>query len=345
MRTKLIGVALAAVGLGVVLAGGTPASAAGNTITTFFNSPTDNLVIQNATIDLIKAAPKASYIRMAMYHLTMASVGDALTAAHARGVHVQMVLDTSAVTSPVVAKLTTLLGSDPAKTDFVVLYSPPGAIMHNKFVLFSSPMMVVDSTANFTSTHTWNGAIVAHGYPVYYKSYVTRFVLLAHKMAGTFTMTPDGNLKSYFFPEPKGDDAWVGILKNFAPKGARIDIAMYNFTDQDLADKLNYMAAHGTHIRIASTNLLVTLSPAIVQRHYSEASGVFVHAKELIVHGTYNGTAGSYQLWLGSTNFTHTGINHNAENTTRVSDRTTWNKFEANFNMIFDSAPTVRPAP
>lgn len=335
MRTRLTSIALAAVAILALTSGGPASAATVGGITTLFNTPTNNIVIQMATVDLINAAPKGSYVRMAMYHLTMASVGDALSTAYARGVHIQMVLDPSAGVSPVVQKLRALLGSDPARTDFAVFFAPKGAIMHNKFVLFSNPMMVVDSTANFTNTRTWNGAVIVRDHPAYYKSYTTRFSLLAHAKVGTFTTALDNDVKSYLFPQPETSDAWVGILRSVKPQGAHIDIAMFNFTDQKLADQLNSMAAHGTRIRVAYTNLVAKLSAKISKRSYSPTAQVFVHSKELILHGSYSGTGGPYQVWLGSTNFTLAGIHHNAENTTRVSGQAIWTKFDTNFGQIF----------
>ncbi|PKV83273.1 phosphatidylserine/phosphatidylglycerophosphate/cardiolipin synthase-like enzyme [Streptomyces sp. TLI_146] len=247
---SLLALALGASGL--FAAAPAPAAAAPVPLVTtgaVFNDPTGDTAAQDAVFGhiarLVDGAQKGSDIKMSMYVLGSDYLAARLTAAHQRGVNVQVVLDNESllhwagkVTYPkLVEGLKPATGSGTswvrvcAANQACLAKDPnPGdsfhGVNHNKFVLFSRTTgsgtgtvpvddVVVQTSANQTPwdrQHAFNDALTVVGNTALYTAYTGYFNDLAAAQAGTKaqvadypTEYPAGNAKAYFFPRAASD--------------------------------------------------------------------------------------------------------------------------------------------
>ncbi|OAR25848.1 hypothetical protein A8W25_09955 [Streptomyces sp. ERV7] len=214
-----------------------------------FNNPTGDTAAQDAVFGhiarLVDGAQQGSDIKMSMYVLGSDYLAARLTAAHQRGVNVQVVLDHESllhwagkVTYPkLVEGLKPATGSGTswvrvcAENQACLAKDPnPGdsfhGVNHNKFVLFSRTTgsstgtvpvddVVVQTSANQTPwdrQHAFNDALTVAGNTALYAAYTGYFNDLASAQAGTKaqvadypTEYPAGNAKAYFFPRAASD--------------------------------------------------------------------------------------------------------------------------------------------
>jgi hypothetical protein len=217
----------------------TPAGAAGVTPEAVFNNPIGSADEQDAIvrkiIHLADAAATGSTIRMSMYYWDDDRIPDALAAAKARGVNVQVIVDYKEVASdkPHYDKLAAALGTDASKQSWLMT-CPQGrgcvgdrtlgtvtAINHNKFFLFSSTdgtsNVVVQSSANLhvgrDGTRGWNNALVLAGNDGIYNAYVKYFNdLKARKGNADYYNTgqqpvTSANAKIHFYPRKESNGA------------------------------------------------------------------------------------------------------------------------------------------
>ncbi|MFD9789316.1 phospholipase D-like domain-containing protein [Streptomyces sp. NPDC059070] len=214
-----------------------------------FNNPAGDTAAQDAVFGhlarLVDGAQKGSDIKMSMYVLGSDYLAARLTAAHRRGVNVQVVLDNESllhwagkVTYPklaeglkpvpgsgtswvrVCAENQACLAKDPNPNDSF------HGVNHNKFVLFSRTTgsgtgtvpvddVVVQTSANQTPwdrQHAFNDALTVVGNTALYTAYAGYFNDLAAAQAGTKarvadypTEYPAGDAKAYFFPRAASD--------------------------------------------------------------------------------------------------------------------------------------------
>lgn len=285
------------VGAGLVLVN--PPRAAAASSTSAFNDPlsgvrTEQTVIRDQVVDLIRRADAGSTIRLSMYQLWSATVARALTAAHddpLRAVNVQVVLDDVSASSPVADgtydTLKASLGTDTSRSSFVTLCPASksclgdpargNSVSHNKYVLFSSAgggslrNVVVQTSSNLTPSSYdkyWNSATTVTGNSTLYNAYVAYFQKLKAKNYSTwkYTSTSAGAQKAYFFPRAgttNSSDTVVGILNNVdcswsdstGTHRTGIRLAMFTLTRQGVADKLAGLRRAGCYVDIVYTNM------------------------------------------------------------------------------------------
>lgn len=282
--------------LGVVLANPTPAHAASNA--SAFNQPfsevrSEQTVIRDQVVDLIRRADPNSTIRISMFQLWSATVARALTDAHedpSRAVDVQVVLDRVSATSPVADgtydTLKASLGTDTGRSSFVTL-CPTGksclgnpdkgsSVSHNKFVLVSSAdagltrNVVVQTSSNLTPSSYdvyWNSATTVSGNGTLYNAYVGYFQKLKAKSWSTwkYSRTAAGAHTAYFFPRAgstNASDTIVGVLENVdctwsdatGSHRTALRLAMFTLTRQGVADKLASLRRAGCTVDIVYSN-------------------------------------------------------------------------------------------
>ncbi|MFI6942719.1 phospholipase D-like domain-containing protein [Streptomyces sp. NPDC050418] len=244
-----------------------------------FNNPKGTYEEQHAIrtriIELVDAAVPGSSIKVAIYHLWEAPVTDALLAAKARGVDVQIVLDSTSKnarpTDPNYGRLAAALGTNPASSSFVTLCrtnesclgnpaEPGTSIMHNKFWLFSevegATDVVVQSTSNMTpSAHTKfaNDALLLPDNPTMYDAFSGYFRKMVQQdwESWRYRTVSNGLYKAYFFPRPgpsSTTDTMHSVLNNVTCKytdpvtgkarATKVRVSIFKITRQRMADKL-----------------------------------------------------------------------------------------------------------
>jgi phosphatidylserine/phosphatidylglycerophosphate/cardiolipin synthase-like enzyme len=255
-----------------------------------FNDPEGSHSRQYAIMqqieDDIAAAPKGSVIRVAVYSMTLSDVGDALIAAHERGVHVKVLMDQhskNALWSRLVAELGSKVSTKSASSYAALCYGgcvahhysggKPVSWLHTKYFLFSGggkPTVTLTS-ANPTAIQaevTWNNSYTVVGNSGLYDAYVKNFTDMSKGAAGThktnYYWTYGANPKAYYWPKAPGDgDTVDGMLKLITCSKTyptQVRIAMFQWSDSrlTLAKRLASMAAKGCRVTVAYTKAQVS---------------------------------------------------------------------------------------
>jgi phosphatidylserine/phosphatidylglycerophosphate/cardiolipin synthase-like enzyme len=302
--------------------------------TATFNDPDDptaRAAIQTHIIQLINATPGGETIRISTYLFASGAYRDALLAAHARGVNVQLLVDaslTNDTSGTTFFDLANGLGRDVTRPSFAVL-CPAGrgcigtGIDHDKFFLFTNTSgrtkVVVQTSANMidhldkgnSGQTSWNNAVTLVDEPVIYDAYVTRFTAMRDKRTSTpYSSTVGTNAKVYFFPRPEGDPASttgstiLGVLNNIDCSGKNttggfganhltsIHVAMFELTDVNIANKLWALDNAGCVVHVVRTNHGTQDDAAIAKLNNCDAhNGVTIDSVHLRVNGDDNNDA------------------------------------------------------
>jgi hypothetical protein len=293
--------------------------------------PGNRAAIQTHVIQLIDGTPAGATIRISTYLFASVTYRDALLAAHARGVNVQLLVD-SALTHDTSGTsffdLANGLGRDVSQPSFAVL-CPAGrgcigsGIDHDKFFLFSSTSgrtkVVVQTSANMidhvdtgnSGLTAWNNAVTLVDEPVIYDAYVTRFTAMRDLETSTaYSSTTGTDAKVYFFPRPDGDPTSVtgstilGVLNNIDCSGKNttggwgpnhltsIHVAMFELYDVNIATKLWDLDNAGCVVHVVRTNSGTGDDDAIAKLNNCDAhNGVTIDSIHYRVNGDDNNTS------------------------------------------------------
>lgn len=284
--------------------------------------------IQSHVIQLIEATPGGATIRMSTFIFASATYRDALLAAHARGVNVQLLVDASLTHDTLGTSFFDLangLGRDVSQPSFAVL-CPAGrgcigsGIDHDKFFLFSSTSgrskVIVQTSANMidhvdkgnSGLTSWNNAVTLVDEPVIYDAYVTRFTNMRDKKTSTaYSSTAGTNVKVYFFPRPAADptsstaSTVLGILRNIDCSGRNstggygpnhltsIHVAMFELFDENIAKELWSLDDAGCVVHVVRTNVGTGDDNAIAKLNDCDArNGVTIDSIHYRVNGDDN---------------------------------------------------------
>ncbi len=182
-----------------------------------FNNPTGPKTrhrrIINKVEEVINHAPPGSRIRMAQYLFDLDSTADALAAAYARGVIVQLLIDDYPI-SPQTQRMRQLLGTNKNAPSYVRrcvngCMSSSTSVMHAKFFLFSQSgvtqnISMVSSANPYTgnSSVSWNNMHILVGDLKLYNSLDQYFtdMLPDRDQPNYYRTTTSGQNKLYFFP-------------------------------------------------------------------------------------------------------------------------------------------------
>jgi phosphatidylserine/phosphatidylglycerophosphate/cardiolipin synthase-like enzyme len=240
----------------------------------------------------------------------------------------------------------------------------------------SRTKVVVQSTANAAADNTsaWNASYSVAGKAKLYAKYVSYFDDLAHQRTNKnyYRTVTDGIYKAFFFPrasstrnpaDPKTDTI-VGILNNVKCTGNKkygatskhvtmIRIAMWGFTRTEVAKRLLGLARQGCRVDIAANDNLEDFHPNVrsilkqspninVDNTYRNDqggdTGHWMHAKYLLIEGSYAGKRDSKVVFMGSHNFTLNALRNNDETWLRIQSATVHDQFRQNFRTIMAEA-------
>ncbi|MGA4841949.1 phospholipase D-like domain-containing protein [Streptomyces sp. G45] len=252
-----------------------------------FNDPLGTVEQQHAIrtrlIELTEAAEPGSTIKVAVYHVWEAPIVEALVKAHQRGVHVQLLLDSTSRTdrpeNTAYRTLADALGTSRAKPSFVTLCPQDKSclgdprhgksIMHNKFWLFSQVKgarnVVVETTSNATpSAHTkfFNDALVLPENPAMYDAFSDYFDDMVRKdwRSWDYRTVSNGRYKAYFFPRAgtlNETDTMYSVLNNVSctykdargvQRATKVRASIFKITRQQIADKLVALKKKGCSV-------------------------------------------------------------------------------------------------
>lgn len=403
MRTRSIAagaamtLALGGLAAGYTTATATTASAETITPTTtaVFNDPTDSVdrwKVRDHIVNLIDSADTGSRIDVAMYVFADDTVAQALVRADAeRDVHVRVVVDHYTSTwdtndRPGYNRLKSTFGnftqmslaerraSSWLRTCTAKMACISSAIddyaprNHNKFFLFSSvggKKVVVNSSANLTTSSQWNNAVTLVDDDALYTHYATYFNELAHSrnnrndVYSEFGGTGDvSSSKVWFFPRAtpssgnqSANDTIGDILANTTcTSSTKIKIGMRNFGDADststvkarlrIANELVDCAQAGATVEIVYTSMQAAFEnavddhPRISLYQVTKAdSDTTVHSKYMLIDGTFAGTAGKW-IFTGSHNYDLDSLRDNDENLMRLNDASIYSQYAANIETM-----------
>lgn len=189
-----------------------------------FNDPTGSRARQYAIINQlnrgIDASPKGATITMTQYLYDIPSTTEALLRAHARGVRVQVLVDSRA-RSTALTRLRQGIGTDKKRTSFVATcrqacMATATSIVHAKFFLFSrtgsqrNTSMITSANPHTVNTEdSWNNLHTIAGNTAIYHSLRRYFVdMLADRTnLRYYRTTSSGIYKLYLFPRTVRRDA------------------------------------------------------------------------------------------------------------------------------------------
>ncbi|WP_406367370.1 phospholipase D-like domain-containing protein [Streptomyces sp. NBC_00645] len=234
---------------------------------------------------------------------------------------------------------------------------------------------VTVSSANPTSTQAgtaWNSSATVKGNVALYNSYVSYFTAMAKgALNGPGPLAPDYynstsataarklSPPSYQWPKARTrSDTWVDFLSNIkAP--ATINIAMFQWTSHgqpgdpnylELPKKLVSLARSGVkiHILITAGQVDGSVQSYLKDRpnidvhdtsHGTDANGNalhYTHDKYMMVSGGYAGATDSRLVFVGSSNWTSNGVWHNDESDLKLSGRSSYDMFMADWQNQYD---------
>jgi phosphatidylserine/phosphatidylglycerophosphate/cardiolipin synthase-like enzyme len=249
-RTATVcGALLAAVAVIVGLSAA-PVQAATVVTGAVFNDPTldsGHTIVQDRIVSLIDGTPAGARIRMAMWYADDPTIPEALVAAQARGVNVQVIFDHKEVTLAPWTTLSGALGTNLSAASWALacpadrgcvgtrVLGNVKAINHNKFYLFSSTGgasdVVVQSSANLHNGRDglkgWNNALILVGNTGIWNDYNAYFEDLKSQTPNnnyydTRVPVASGNAKVHHYPrqetsgvspyEDPGEDTIATVL-------------------------------------------------------------------------------------------------------------------------------------
>ena len=322
--------------------------------------------LENTVIDLIDRTPAGQSIRVSMYTFTRSAPAQALVAAQARGVDVQVILDENCVGG----NGHSILSSGLPATNLHICHSSGGGscigtnINHSKLYLFSyigpgESQVVVQSSANLTNPQLGehNNLVIVRGDAALYAGYQTYWLdLLAQVKNPNYYWHVVGNLpvRTYFYPRASGDTI-VSVLGNVVCAGnARLRVAMSLFSDARLAiaQLLAQKVAEGCSVKALlkddgstpGSGVLSTLLAGGVEVRLFAASAALssIHSKYLLVDSHYdtgNGPVPRQLVFTGSHNYNGNALHNNDEQLMRVEDASVFSAFWANWQQIRATVP------
>ncbi|MER5385702.1 phospholipase D-like domain-containing protein [Streptomyces sp. NPDC002688] len=234
---------------------------------------------------------------------------------------------------------------------------------------------VTVSSANPTSAQAstaWNSSATVKGNVALYNSYVSYFTAMAKgALNGPGPLAPDYynstsataarklSPPSYQWPKARTrSDTWVDFLSNIkAP--ATINIAMFQWTSHGQPGDPNYLELPKKLVSLAQTgvkiHILITAGQVddSVQNYLRNRSNIdvhdtsrgtdangnalhYTHDKYMMVSGGYAGVADSRLVFVGSSNWTSNGVWHNDESDLKLSGRSSYDLFMADWQNQYD---------
>jgi phosphatidylserine/phosphatidylglycerophosphate/cardiolipin synthase-like enzyme len=330
--------------------------APGPPLQALFNDPTipGDRALEAKLEEFLASAPAGATVRATFYHLTRLSPAQALVAAQARGVNVQVVLDKDNRN----AAYDVLKAGLPAANLTLCTKHDGGCIgsgiNHNKFVLFSeltdgSKNVVWQSSANLTNSQLemHNNTVVVRDDAVLYEGYRKYFDdLRAQRANPNYYRTFDGagaTTRAFVFPRASSDTV-VNLLDNVRCErghgSLRVVMAFFTNARVAVAKKLASLKRAGCSVETllnegddAGPNVLAALrAGGVTVRRYPRSIAA-IHSKYLLLDSIYDGEPRTL-VFTGSHNYTGAALRSNDEVLLRVDDPTVFAAFEADYAKI-----------
>jgi phosphatidylserine/phosphatidylglycerophosphate/cardiolipin synthase-like enzyme len=289
---------------------------------------------------LIKAIDQAQVsVDMAMYNLSLKSVGDALQRAAKRGVQVHLVMETDAIDGAVPQEL--------KKAKITIVSDQREGLMHNKYTILDGKEVWTGSL-NLTesSVYSDNNNLVLLQSEKAAQDYLNDFEMM-------FKKKKFGLAKESLTPMPEidlaGTKTWIrfspkdGVEKNLIQivKSAKtsIDFLAYSFTSDTLAQAMRDRAKEGVKVRGVFDESQVKSNKGTEYDKLKAVKGFTVrldgnpglmHHKVIIIDGSI--------VAFGSYNFSNSAEKINDENSVVIFDAGVATRFMQEFEKIFSQA-------
>lgn len=290
------------------------------------------------------ARAKAS-VDVAAYEFDLESVGEALVAAHERGIQVRMVTDTDNVDERAVRKLD--------RAGIPIVEDDRGAIMHNKFIIIDEEVVWTGSwnlTENGTYRNNNNQVRIASA--TLAENYITEFEeMFVDEAFGpkspadtphpqlTISDPATGQkirLENYFAPEDEVMDRLVELVGD-AKKNIRF--LAFSFTDDRLGDLLKQQSKAGLEVQgvFESRGSDTEYSEYGRLRRARPPLDVLTDANPYILHHKVF-ILDDEIVVLGSFNFSANADESNDENLLVIHDPSVAALYLAEFERIYEQA-------
>jgi phosphatidylserine/phosphatidylglycerophosphate/cardiolipin synthase-like enzyme len=308
-------------------------------ISVFFTNPSAGGNTRGPENELIAAIDGAqSTVDMAIYNLTLDSIGQALIRAKGRGVKVRLVEESESLDKSLPQSL--------IKAGIPIIGDNREGLMHNKFTVIDN-QEVFTGSPNYTSTSFYNdfnnlvrirSQRVAKDYMVEFEEMFNENLFGPDGRAVTPypEVTLDGTLvEVYFSPDDKVASKVLPVLQSAKTS---IDILAYSFTRDDFAQAIRDCAAAGVQVRgvfdesQVTTNIGGEYDQLKKDGYDVRLDGIegLQHNKVIIVDGE--------TVITGSYNFTASAERTNDENLIIIHDPRIAQAYLDNFETVYKSA-------
>ncbi|GAP12400.1 phosphatidylserine/phosphatidylglycerophosphate/cardiolipin synthase [Longilinea arvoryzae] len=316
-----------------------PTEAQSDAISVYFTDPDSALAAEGrgGPDEALAAAIAAaqSSVDMAMYNLSLPSIGDALLEAYRRGVVVRLVVDDETYEDEISSRL--------RKAGIPVVSDQREELMHNKFTILDG-QEVWTGSLNLSTGGTYSdyNNLVRIRSTRLAQDYTAEFeeMFLDHQFGENSPMntiyprlTVDGRtVEVYFLPE---DDVEDRLLDLVGSAHDSVDFLAYSFTLDYLADTMIDLENNGIRVRgIMDAEQEASNQGGEYDRLVDAGLDVrldpfdgLLHHKVIIVDGQW--------VVLGSANFTRSGLFKNDENLVILNDPTLASSFETEFERLY----------
>jgi phosphatidylserine/phosphatidylglycerophosphate/cardiolipin synthase-like enzyme len=286
------------------------------------------------------AAAATTSIDVALYDFDRAQVRDALVAAKGRGLTVRVVGDNDAAADPEDGTFYQSLTA----AGIAVVTDAKSSIMHNKFAVFDGQVTWTGS-ANFSNTaFSRNGenvvvitdTLVADIYRIEFNEmFGGKFSNDKTDNTGHSTTVGGAAVEVAFSPT---DGVEQRIVNAVASANTTVQVAMYTFTNQAIAQALIAARTRGVQVEVLLDG--TADGSAFSQRDPLCAAGVSLRVETWpgLLHDKYAvvdaGTSSDPLIVTGSTNWTGNAVEANDENLLIVHDTTLASAFAADFARL-----------
>lgn len=336
---------------------------------------TADLSITDALVGLIDGTPAGESIVLSYFVIQPGHpVIDALLRAYSRGVSVKVVLDSgdgqkakkNGAVDAAYAKLAETLGtagdSFARQCNRSCITDEPDSINHNKFAAFSrtgdAVNVVFQGTGNLradgSGDSAYNAGVILRGDQTTYQQYLGYFDDLYserrvdqdnyHLWRPPLTSGP---VTAYFFPRTDKTDTVSASLRsvNCTSQPTTVRVMAPFFSRKRVRNTLRDMAYAGCAVQVLARqdtmtrdfcDKLDTRKVAVKIAPSPTKDRVTIHAKYVLVDGSYGGGVDQRITWMGSHNFTDNALQRNDETFVQFADATVSNAFSQNFDRLWN---------
>jgi phosphatidylserine/phosphatidylglycerophosphate/cardiolipin synthase-like enzyme len=336
---------------------------------------TPDLSISDALVDLVDGTPAGESITLSYFVVQPGHpVIDALLRAYSRGVSVKVVLDSgdgqkakkNGAVDAAYATLAETLGTDgdsfARQCNRSCITDEPDSINHNKFAAFSrtgdAENVVFQGTGNLrvdgSGDSAYNAGVIIRGDQTTYQQYLGYFDdLYTERRVDNdnyhFWRPPlaSGQVTAYFFPRTDKTDTVSEALRsvNCTSQPTSVRVMAPFFSRKRIRNTLRDMAYAGCAVQVLARqdtltrefcDRLDTRKVAVKIAPSPTKDRVTIHAKYVLVDGSYGGGVDQRITWMGSHNFTDNALKRNDETFVQFADATVSDAFSQNFDRLWN---------